>query len=816
MNTRSNVYVTKTSSALILTILALSAIVLLVPVGVVHGSTGTATLGYDTTSGDGSTFAAAAINVSVSAGSSTVSAVDGAAQAGFFTISFANVVFSGSQFQLYVSKNGFSQVNASDIQYGPIFNTADFAVGTTLKAVNGSLPGVGPVQWFIGNDGTHGLIEGPIPLQLSNNFQYVKVFDGQTTSVAVSAEVLNILPGLAITPTSGPAGTSVSVSGGGFPSATSIVLAYSYSRTWWNGSAKTISGNWSGKLNTGAGYFNSGVAFSGPMIDTAQAINAPTGPFSPVPVTINANAYYGTPTTYASATFREESRFFNSIVSYGSGGTIVDNDNAHVSGQMFGNDTGTGTNATVVDLTYRTHPLLVSGSGIDAAISGTITVTGNYSFASSAVTAWDGATQLGTTTSDSSGGYSLTFTVPNLGLGPQTIKIVNNGVYYTFNIFILPTLILSPTTGPVGTTVTLSVYGFPANNQVWVFWEEYSWADGNAYNLVNGTTGANGAFTGTVSFTVPEAYGILPHSVYAIANSSGYTFIGTDTWANILAIPPTASANFTITSTLTVTPTSLANDGSTITATGNGLVPGCTASGFENALTYTCEDLQSMLFNTYGFPFNPFYAVSLDNFPLVDGAVNVGSAYGGTMANGTGQLSVSFLAAGFRPGLHVVSLGDGYGGHQLLQVCDSPGSTAIQCVSNGIFAQSNNALFTITTTGDPIGDAITSMSTSISGFSTSLANIQSSLTTLTGDVTTLQSSVTSLASQITTLSGTVSSAAQSASSAATAAQQAATAAQQAASNSSGLSNTSTYVLVVAVLAAITLVLELAILVRKIS
>jgi hypothetical protein len=87
-----------------------------------------------------------------------------------------------------------------------------------------------------------------------------------------------------------------------------------------------------------------------------------------------------------------------------------------------------------------------------------------------------------------------------------------------------------------------------------------------------------------------------------------------------------------------------------------------------------------------------------------------------------------------------------------------------------------------------------------------LSTISGTLSTISGAITTMQGSLTSIASQVSSIANTVNGLGSQVSTAASNAQNAANA----------VSSTQTYVLVVAVLAAITLVLELAILVRKIS
>jgi hypothetical protein len=108
---------------------------------------------------------------------------------------------------------------------------------------------------------------------------------------------------------------------------------------------------------------------------------------------------------------------------------------------------------------------------------------------------------------------------------------------------------------------------------------------------------------------------------------------------------------------------------------------------------------------------------------------------------------------------------------------------------------------------------MTALNTQETSEATTLAGIVSSLNTLTGDVTTLSSSVSAIQNSLTSLSQTVGTINTNVSNLGTSVTNAVTQATNAANNASSVQ---TYVLVVAVLAAITLVLELAILVRKLS
>ena len=107
----------------------------------------------------------------------------------------------------------------------------------------------------------------------------------------------------------------------------------------------------------------------------------------------------------------------------------------------------------------------------------------------------------------------------------------------------------------------------------------------------------------------------------------------------------------------------------------------------------------------------------------------------------------------------------------------------------------------------------TALSTSLSGITSQLTTLGGQVTTLTTNLGTVQTDVTNMQGQLTTMANNIATL----NTAVQAAQTAATGAQTAATNANNaVSSTQTYVLVVAVLAAITLVLELAILVRKLS
>ncbi|MDG6964484.1 MAG: hypothetical protein JRN27_00165 [Nitrososphaerota archaeon] len=855
----------KTSSILLATLLALSALLMIIPIAPTYASTGHASLAYVTPNVTHATLVHdATLSENVTAGilNDTVAQNNVATAAYPFAIDFSNpgVTFSGTQFQLYMSLDGFSHISASDVQYGPTFNVADFShTAPALKAVTGPLGEGITGTWYIGNVGGTDVVVGPIPLNINSSYSFIKIYDGSTGAVAVTAGTLYPQPGILLSKTSGAPGTPVTVAGGAFPSGLSVDINYTYSSSGWTGANTTTTGTLISGVSTGSGYFTSAAT---PMVDVMQVIDQKTtNVYTTVPILVYAaNDKASTPYVVNSAemalnlpVFHEFSRGIASISSYSNAGARVGAD-AFALNHLYGNDTGaTGTVGTTT---------VVDPAVVDANVFGTLYIAGNNSEVGAPVTFLVGSASASVAkstamtsaavTADANGFWNTTVTVPILGLGHHNVWVDQGGVYYNFTINILPTLILNdsvtgaasgPSSNP-SSTITVSAYGFPANTVQYLYWTEMAFGDGNAYNVVNGSVGSNGEFTSTVSFAVPNAYGLLPHEVVALSNTT-YKFVSvadnaSETIKIALAHPVgiEGHGNFTITPTLVVTPGSVnSNDVGTsgwLTATAEGLAPGCNPDGTTpgDNLGYSCNTLLLRLGDSSVIG-NFIYTAAIDNnqLPLTS---SQGGVTSGLMANGTGDLSFTFPTAGYRPGEHVVTLSNNMAGHQLLEALDRE---SVNMSTNGIYTFATYAYFNVTTTGDyiyggfaalntaisSVSSAVSSLSTTLTSIQTSLTSIQTSLTgisgsitTLTSDVTSLQSSVSGIASQLTSIASAVSGAASSASSAATAAQSAAAAASTAASNTSGIGNTSTYVLVVAVLAAITLVLELAILVRKLS
>jgi hypothetical protein len=902
--TQSNVYTKKTSSILLLSILLVSAIIMLIPVGVVHATiTGTPVLGVADHSGTPfpTAFTAVGHNVSVIAGTASVAPVatgcDHAAcpyAADFLGINFAGVVFSGAQFYLYMSTNGFSSINttggAPDIKYAGPFSASDLTGAG--KLVGG---------YWIGTAGGSPMVIGPIPIQISTAYQYIKVYDGSCgtsptfcggTGVAGAKQLVLVQPGITITPTKGPAWTGVTVSGGGFQANKQIDINYSFTYFAWETAAGSLK---TGTLNTAGIPTNQGWFTNIPlkMVDTAQAWNINGGPFNPTPITltaVNSSFYQGShdeddavlnsaQNSVAPVLFNEFARQFNQMSSYFSGSTIYVSGYA-ANAAAYGNATcmsaapnsaGCAPAPKYSSLAGNLTSTYLHLQPLQVYVTGTVGIVGSNFTISGTVSIWLGGILAGTVTADTSGHFMANVTVPKLPVGLNVAKAVANGVDYQFDIYVNPTLILTPDNGPVSPVaqvVTATAYGFPANSWVSLWWYGLTSEDTTDIFLLNSTVDSTGSYNHTITFTVPHSFG-GPHDVSATTHKFGSP-ISDSTLESTAGF--VTESTFTVTPTMFITPTSTPDNGTVLTVVGEGFVPADEEASSAAGCNYNC-----------------LYTINIDNAafqPNSGSGARPEGAYIGALSNG--DMNFTFYAAGFRPGLHVVTIQGPYGACVPGSECDQVNDPAMA---------TDHAFFTITTTGDPISDQLTSLNTAVTGLSTSLTSIQtsltavqtslsgitssltavqSSLTSITSSLTGITSSLTSITSTLTGISGSLSSiqaslttvtgdvsglgsqltsiqqsatAIQSAASslttsvgnlgtqltsvqntltsmqgqlttiqgyAQTAATQATNGATSAANAVTGNSTAQTYVLVVAVLAAITLVLELAILVRKLS
>jgi virginiamycin B lyase len=113
-----------------------------------------------------------------------------------------------------------------------------------------------------------------------------------------------------------------------------------------------------------------------------------------------------------------------------------------------------------------------------------------------------GSAVLASATTDASGSFTIMVREPQSSFGPRAFLCMgqSSGKLAGASFAVAPSLIPDPSSGAVGSTVTVQGYGFGAMEQVNVYWN-------NTYSILLGRVRAdiNGAFTGdkAVTFTVP-------------------------------------------------------------------------------------------------------------------------------------------------------------------------------------------------------------------------------------------------------------------------------------------------------------------------
>jgi hypothetical protein len=683
-------------------------------------------------------------NVSVKGGSSSVVALDGAALSGYLVINLTGVTFSGSQFFLYISTDGLAQISGSDFQYAGPFNVADLS--GAAKALSGGYS-IGSIS---GNATESKLLEGPIPTNLSGGNYYVKIFDGSSTSVAVTAQFIQIVPNLVLSPTSGPAGGTVTASGYGYSSAGTVNITYG-----------SVSVNITASSTGGFNY-----TFQAPDLGTpgAPLIYDSSVTQSPAAfVALTVTGYdYGTGLS-ASANYNEFYRDFAYIVSLDPAG------NTQTVTQ------GPGGNAP---------PPYSNDSAVNAYVLQEFDIAGDWWNPTANLSyTFDGSPITPVTSSgapNATGYFWANFTVPIAALGPHHITVFDATANMSIELDIQTTFLVTPTQGPEGTTVTGNGYGFTASTPVTAWWFGTVFSstsiDQAADNILlfNGTTSSNGAFSFT--FTVPsQVYG-GSHDVFA-NDSAGVHGV----------------AAFDVTTSWSLSSGSGAL-GSSFSVVGQGIAVGVT--------TYYTTDTNFSYSNgdDTGAPMAVYY-VSYDNaFTLAD-----------VLGNDTGYGSVDLTAAGV-PMVHYVGVWSvstdsytpfPYSPFANSQVASLPfnvtGSTtegaAIQASLSQLLANDQNIM-----------GSLSSLSTAVAANGNAISGLGTQLTAISNAIGSLQTSVTQIGNTQATQGQTLASIQTSVGTLAT--QQGLT------NVSSMLSNVSTYLLVAIVLAAIVLVLEIVILIRK--
>jgi len=156
---------------------------------------------------------------------------------------------------------------------------------------------------------------------------------------------------------------------------------------------------------------------------------------------------------------------------------------------------------------------------------------------------WSGGLVACSSTTNSAGQFTCTYTIPNATYGPHEFY-AQDKVSANANFTVTPQLVVTPTSGLSGTPVSLTATGFAGSSSLTITWS------GGDTTACSGTTTATGSLT--CGFTVPSG-----------STGGLYSFTATD------ALDHSAVASFSVSTSLLISPNH-GPAGTTVTFTGSG------------------------------------------------------------------------------------------------------------------------------------------------------------------------------------------------------------------------------------------------------
>jgi len=574
------------------------------------------------------------------------------------------VGWSGGQFYLILSNNGFSDTTGD--QYSTTINLSNLTDTTAVSTYQS-----GPfMTWLVGNN----WVNGSIPFNVAGGNYFIKAFDGAATSVAVTDTYITVTAAFMVFPSSGTAGQALMMMGWAFSANAKVNITY----------LNTTGTNYIPIANQVQADALGAFVYNTAAIDLKQ-LTTPAGSSTPTMTPIIFNAK-DVPGDGYNSTYIEYSRGLWKVI-----GSTTSQNRTAPAGTLWGNATD------------FTGSILV-----ERQVNQTIRLVGMYFAPGTANILWDGVTNIGTATVNGTGYFDATINVPMTGVGGHWIVIQDSGVSFYVRVYVTPTLILNPSSGPIGTTVTVTAYGFPASvGTTTVYNATLRWYGDTDKNIAWALTDSTGMFTTT--FVVPKDFG-GSHAVTATVNGS----------------TTTSTAYFTITPMLSVSPSTFANN-CTIYVTASG-------TGFDPEEWY---------------------------FFYVDNALYIPW----TAAEEDGDLVVELASGGFRPGMHKVHviMDDEASPYKI--VANATFWVTLENDYEGALLTSiNNTVTSLSGLSGVnatlllgINNGVASLQTDMGVVKADIAAIKPVITTISSGVATVQTSIGTLQTSLSSISGTLSS-----------------------------------------------------------
>jgi len=616
----------------------------------------------------------------------------------YLALNFSSVTINSGQFSLYLSKNGFNVPTSGDTLWLPnIFTSEVTAKAWTTYKYNGS-------TYYLGFDG----IVGPAPTNVPFNETgyFVKAYTGSPYALPVSQTRIGIFPGLILTPSSGPAGQTITVSGGGFSPNSSVEIYYTYHVA---GSSATVTGYTINKTNS-AGQVSTSIPAPELKLETPATYGPYSKPYNLINFTANDTA---TKLLTPSISFTELPRSFIQIAYY------------NPATASWTNATTSAYNGTATSYGYVTQGLIVAGKNFVP--SSTITINFN-------------GTKY-TATTNSKGSFNTTITVPVVGKNTYTVYVSDPLAVMEFKVAIQPTLTVTPTKVTPGSSLSINGYGFDSN-----YFANVSWLGiVLGYNNISSKIvpiGSNGAFTTT--FTVPtNVYG-GNHSVVATDNATPATTASAVVYVNPLETLSTTKAQL----------------GTNVNVQVTGLSAGYEYWNVIKGMVYTGSSTSHNL-ATGASPAT--YEVAYDNIPTYITSLSSSKGAASFVISAAGYpMEHTVQLVETSPKLNVVySAWLNVTGTTNTEAQTTAAIKSLNTTVSSLPAQISSSLSSfessISSQLGSISSAVSSLQSSVSSISSAVSSLQSSVSSISSAVSSLQSSVSSISSTLSSLQASVSS-----------------------------------------------------------
>lgn len=652
---------------------------------------------------------------------------------GLLVINFSKVVLSGGQVTLYVATNGYADNTGIIGTYLANLTSSEITSNTTTTiTVNGA-------TYMLGDDA----VIGPAPMVPGGTY-WIKAYFGTWSA---SYTNITILPNIEISPTSGGAGTPITVTGYGFTPNSQANLTWTYNVT------GTPAEGFELVTTSSNGEFTTTVSAPELKLETP----APSGSASTTgTVTFQANDTARnilTPTvnfTEYPRQFIEIEEYFPTNASWVPYATL-----------QTPQYNGTLTNVTF----YETEPMIIAG---------------NYFDPNSQVTIYFGSQMIGTATTNGTGFFNVTVTVPVVSAGTYAVNATDPLAYIYFSGSPVPEVVVTPNSVTAGQTVTVSGYAFTAGGTANVTWLGQCIGEHNEiYLATNVPIASNGTFSTSVAVPSPVYGGV--HYVY-VNDTSGVN----------------ASALVFVNPSITLSP-STAPLGSTVTVTLNGLMVG--QENWTSPISTTNVTLGS------GSTESDSYGLAQDNIPTY---------VSGLTGNNYGYATYELTAAGY-PMLHAIELVNETVTPNVLVATawlNVTGTTNTEAATTSALNQMSSQLTTMGSTLTTMQGSLATLTSEYTNLSTAVGNLGS---TLNSDYNSLSSSLGSLSSSVSSgfssLSSTLSSISSGVSSIQSSLSSMGSTLSSVQAEAAQISSVNSLVLATIVIAIIVLVLEVVVLVR---